>query len=135
MLRREAREAAMKALYAHEIGRVAPQRALADVLAESSLPEGAREFARRLVAGVVEHLDELDEAIDRHSVGWSLDRLATVDRNILRVALYEIFYVADIPPSVSINEAVEIAKRYGDDDSPRFINGVLGAVLRGRSEK
>lgn len=129
-VRRQAREAVVKALFAFDIGRMNPDRALRYVLEESQLPPAAEAFAGELVAGVVDRLERLDAIIDRYAVNWRTERMPAVDRNILRLALYEILFRDDIPPSVSVNEAVEIAKRYGDEESPKFINGVLGEVIR-----
>src|SRR5512132_2383050 len=94
------------------------------------IPAYARPFTRELAAGVEEHLAELDETIAQHSRGWSLERIAPLDRNIMRVALYEILYRADVPTEVAIDEAVELAKEYCGADAPGFVNGVLGAAVR-----
>ena len=85
-------------------------------------------FAEQCVGGVVEHREELDRLITRFAPSWPVSQLATVDRNILRLALYELEVAATEPPKAVINEAVELAKTYGGETSPRFINGVLGAV-------
>jgi N utilization substance protein B len=85
-------------------------------------------FCRELLVGVGEHLDEIDERLGRISEHWTVARMPLVDRNILRLATYEILFVDDIPASVSINEAVEMAKVYGGDDSSKFVNGVLGRL-------
>lgn len=130
MIRRQAREVALKALFAVDVGRVAAQRILDDVLEEARLPERAAHFARGLVEGTLTHRSEIDAHIARHAVGWTLDRMASVDRNILRLAIHEILHRPDIPPSVSVNEAVELAKAYGDAASPKFVNGILGQIIR-----
>lgn len=93
---------------------------------------GARPFTRELAAAVEAHRDELDEAIGRHAHGWELERIAPLERNAMRVALYEIEHSDDVPAEVAIDEAVEIAKEYCGADAPGFVNGVLGAVLRER---
>lgn len=132
-MRRQAREAVVKALFAMDVGRMNPVRALDYVLEElddQPLPPGGAAFARELMEGVVAHLGEIDALIDEHAVGWRTERLANVDRNILRLALFEILHREDIPHGASANEAVEMAKRYGDEESPRFINGILGEVIR-----
>ena len=87
-----------------------------------------RDFAVPLVAGVVEHRQEVDERISRYAENYHLDRLAVVDRNVLRLAIYEMLHRPDIPPVVSINEAIEIAKRFGTEESSRFVNGILDRV-------
>lgn len=93
-------------------------------------PELAKQdsFARVLVHGVVEHIASIDGSIGAASRNWSVARMSRVDRNIIRVATFEINYLTDVPPNVSINEAIEIAKRFGTDDSPMFVNGVLDKI-------
>jgi len=95
------------------------------------LVEGARPLTRELAAGVDEHREELDEAIEEHAKGWTVDRIAPLDLNVMRVALYEIEY-ADTPVEVAIDEAVELAKEYCGADAPGFVNGILGAIARER---
>jgi N utilization substance protein B len=90
----------------------------------------AKPFTRELAEGVGEHRDELDELIGRHARGWEIDRIAPLDRNIMRVALYEIRHRDDVPTEVAIDEAVELAKQYSGADAPGFVNGVLGAAVR-----
>ncbi len=94
-------------------------------------------FFLELVEGVFKNKDEIDALIDETSENWKIDRMAVVDRNILRFSVYELLYVDDIPPSVTMNEAIELAKRYGAEDSPSFINGILDkiAALGDKSEK
>ena len=87
-------------------------------------------FTRELVEGVDEHRAELDELIERYAQGWSLDRIAPLERNILRVALYELLHRPDVPAEVAIDEAVETAKELCSADAPGFVNGILGAVER-----
>ena len=90
------------------------------------------EYAEALVRGVAAHVDEIDDRLDGASENWAVDRMPVVDRALLRMAVYEMFYVDDVPVSVTINEAVELAKSFGgEDDSPRFVNGVLGRIARG----
>lgn len=97
---------------------------------EELIPRDAKPFTRELAQGVQEHRDQLDEAISRHAKGWSLERIAPLDRNIMRVALYEIGYRDDIPTEVAIDEAIELAKEYCGADAPGFVNGILGAAVR-----
>ena len=94
------------------------------------LQGGATEFSRDLVDGTVRERAELDELIERHASGWSLSRIAPLERNILRVALYEMLHRDDVPVEVSIDEAVEAAKQLCSVDAPGFVNGILGAVQR-----
>jgi N utilization substance protein B len=90
----------------------------------------AKPFTRELVDGVLANRDELDALIARHAEGWSLDRIAPLERNILRVALYELLHRDDVPAEVAIDEAVESAKEFASADAPGFVNGILGAVQR-----
>ncbi|MCF7669598.1 MAG: transcription antitermination factor NusB [Verrucomicrobia bacterium] len=92
--------------------------------------ERLRDFSRSLTLGAIEHLPEIDEEIRKYSKNWELHRIATVDRNILRLAIYEMKFRDDIPPVVSINEAVDIAKRYSTDESGKFVNGILDQVRK-----
>jgi transcription antitermination protein NusB len=94
------------------------------------IPDEAKPFTRELAEGVEEHRDELDAAIARHAKDWSLNRIAPLDRNIMRVALYEVSFREDVPTEVAIDEAIELAKEYCGTDAPGFINGVLGAAVR-----
>lgn len=99
------------------------------VLPNLSKPDlAARKFAERLIKGVLEKKEELDLIISKHAKNWKLNRIASVDRNILRLAIYEMHYCLDIPPIVSINEAVNIAKKYSTDESGKFVNGILDNV-------
>lgn len=90
----------------------------------SSKP-GVQQYARTLIAGVIEHRDELDEQIDSALKNWTPERVGRIERNVLRIALFEMAYADDVPSKVAINEAIEIVKSYCADDAPRFINGVL----------
>ncbi|MGI5854728.1 MAG: transcription antitermination factor NusB, partial [Bacillota bacterium] len=87
-------------------------------------------FLRRLVEGTIANLPEIDRVIAETAVEWKLERMLATDRNILRLAVYEILYCPDIPDSATVNEAVELAKTYGDDHSGKFVNGILGNVVR-----
>ena len=87
-----------------------------------------RAFADPLITGVLDNRERIDEEIGKHAANWTLDRIAVVDRNILRLAIYEMLFRDDIPPVVSINEAVDIAKRFSTDDSGKFVNGILDKV-------
>ncbi len=100
-------------------------RPAADLVESRATP-----FTRELVDGATEHGPELDELIERHATGWSLERIAPVERNILRVALYELLHRPDVPDEVAIDEAVETAKELCSADAPGFVNGILGTVQR-----
>jgi N utilization substance protein B len=121
MRRSDQRRDAVFACYQRDV----TERALGELV-----PADARPFTRELAEGVEEHRIELDETIARHAKGWALDRIAPLDRNIMRVALYEIAYRDEVPTEVAIDEAIELAKEYSGADAPRFINGVLGSAVR-----
>lgn len=92
---------------------------------------GDLEFVKELIAGVIAHETELDEKLQPIAPGWPIDQIARIDRNVLRIGLYELLYRAEtVPPKVAINEAVELAKAFGSDNSSKFVNGVLGTALR-----
>jgi len=127
MRRSEQRRAAVIALYQHDL----TGRPLQD-----TLPAGANEFVRALAAAAIEHREELDELIDAHAHGWSVERIQPLERSILRIALVEMLHPreipaeAPIPPEGAIEEAIESAKVFCGVDAPGFVNGVLAAVLR-----
>ena len=123
--RREGREAAVQFLVYCDLNRGAGLGSAADFWELRPASGAIREFALKLVEGVLENRRETDERISRYAENYELGRLAVVDRNILRLAIYEMLYRRDIPPIVSINEAIEIAKRFGSEDSGRFVNGIL----------
>lgn len=118
---------ALQMLYQREVTGATVARILAEesYSVEDGIPD---DFSRALATGVEERMDEIDEVIGRTSEHWTVTRMPLVDRNILRIATYELLYHDDVPPSVAINEAVELAKVYGGDDSSKFVNGVLGRI-------
>lgn len=128
--RREARERVMQALYAFEQGGGDTEHVLRHVV-DAHIGDDAtnRKFAHDLFLRVLDNRDDADELIGRHAENWDLARIALVDHLLLRIAVCELLTFRDIPPKVSINEAIEIAKRYSTDKSGRFINGVLDAAL------
>ncbi len=157
--RREARERAVQFLFQHDLNppanlnealdqfwdsqrgpAIAAEKASASWGQKPELPPAThaevavRTFADKLIRGVIEHRDELDTRIKQHAQNWDLHRMAVVDRNVLRLAIYEMLYREDIPPIVSINEAVDIAKKFSTEDSGKFVNGLLdkikGEILR-----
>ena len=126
--RSKAREYALQMLYQLDIRKApAPEIQQAFWTEEEALPE-IRAFAEQLFTGTVAALPEIDSLITRHADNWNLKRMAVIDRNILRLGAYELLHVADVPPKVCINEAIELAKRFGDTESGKFINGVLDAI-------
>ncbi|MBW2280298.1 MAG: transcription antitermination factor NusB [Deltaproteobacteria bacterium] len=132
--RRQAREAALQVLFAADVGAELDPESVAtafdDVLREFSLPQRARDRAIEVVRGVAENRKTIDEAISARSTHWKVARLATVDRNILRVATWELLFDPRIPTEVVIDEAVEIARRFGGSASPAFVNGVLDQIAQ-----
>lgn len=118
---------ALQMLYQRDITGVSTKRIITDesFSTEDGVPD---EYARGLASGVEEHIDEIDAVLGEVSEHWAVSRMPLVDRNILRVAVYEIRFEESVPPSVAINEAVELAKVYGGEDSSKFINGVLGRI-------
>lgn len=123
--RRKAREDTLKILYAWEIGRHSIPDCISYYWKTFEPCEEGRSFAESLVCGTIDHLEEIDRAIQSVSIHWRINRMAAVDRNILRMATYELFHVDDVPKRVTLNEAIEIAKRYGTEESWAFINGIL----------
>jgi N utilization substance protein B len=134
--RRHAREAALQVLFAAEAkGELDPEvvgSTYDQVLQEFSLPRRSRERAHVLVMGVAQNLKAIDERISTASAHWRVPRLAGVDRNVLRIASYELLFEPETPAEVVIDEAVEIARRFASDSSPAFVNGVLDAIARDR---
>jgi len=126
--RRKARIIALKALYEMDTVAHQPEDILARLLEEAAAPPEVEAFARELVTSVLAHQEEIDEVIRQKAPAWPLEQVAVVDRNILRLAIFEILLDNRVPVRAAINEAVELAKAFGGESSPRFVNGVLGAV-------
>jgi N utilization substance protein B len=126
--RREGREAAVQYLYQLEIHGDRKADLLVDFwnLREAKAP--VRDYANNLIGGVIAHLDEVDALIIKYLQNFEIGRLAAVDRNVLRLAIHEMFHCMETPPVVAINEAIEIAKKFGGEDSGRFVNGILDKV-------
>lgn len=135
--RRRAREAALQILYGMEIADSSPDDAICSYyegMTGSDEKEASglllvRPFTERLVRGVYLHRSEIDQALVAASEHWKLERMSVVDRNILRLALFEMLHCPDVPPKVSINEAIDIGKKFGSEDSGAFINGMLDHIL------
>jgi len=131
MKRRKAREHALQILFQLDIRKEKPSAAvLKHFWAEHKPDDEIKAFTEEIVKGTYKHLDKINDHIHKCAKNWSLDRMAVVDRNVIRMAVYEILYRLDIPTSVTINEAIEIAKKFGTDDSGSFVNGVLDSVAR-----
>ena len=127
--RRRARSIALQALYEVDTTTHRAEEVVARHIYDDSVGEDALDFITTMVRGVLEHVHQLDRIIQRHAPVFPVQQMAAIDRNILRMALFEMKYSNDTPVKVSINEAVELAKSFGSDASPRLINGVLGAVV------
>ena len=126
--RRRSREMAIQVLYQVDVVKSDPAEAMRLFCEHFKAPESIRDFAFELALGTHEHREEVDTLIKRFSENWRLERMPIVDRNILRLATYELLYRLDIPAKVSINEAVDIGKKYGSEDSGSFINGILDRI-------
>jgi N utilization substance protein B len=126
--RREGREAAVQYLYQLEIHGDRKADLHVDFWNFREAKPAVREFADRLIAGVIAHLDEVDALIKKYLQNFEIGRLAAVDRNVLRLAIHEMLHCMETPPVVAINEAIEIAKKFGGEDSGRFVNGILDKV-------
>jgi N utilization substance protein B len=127
-IRRRARIIAIQALYELDLTNHSPEMVLERHIEEKAFPPEGVPFLRHLVQGVLEHKEHLDEVIQRHAPEWPIEQMAPIDRNVLRMALFEFSVDGRTPVKVAINEAVEVAKLFGSDSAPRFVNGVLGSL-------
>jgi N utilization substance protein B len=126
--RRKSREFALQVLFQLDITKQDTIRTL-DQFQEHFSTGGERDsFLEHLVLGVLEHIQEIDRLIERYSENWRLDRMSIIDRNILRLAIFELLYCEEIPPKVTLNEAIDLGKRFGSEDSGSFINGILDRI-------
>jgi len=130
MKRREAREIVLRVLYQSEIGEFDLQASLRQVVAEIKPRDEVGNYAALVIKHIADHTAEIDAAISAVSTHWRIERMAVTDKNILRLAVAEMLYSHDVPPRVAIDEAIELAKKYGDESSGRFVNGILDAVAR-----
>jgi N utilization substance protein B len=129
-MRRRARELALQLLYQFELTGTAPEEMQSHFEEWRNATDDIREFADVLLRGALDHCDEIDSHLGAQTAHWKLDRLAAVDRNILRLAIYELMFHGDTPPAVVIDEAIEIAKKFGAEGSARFVNGVLDGFVK-----
>ncbi|HEB70979.1 MAG TPA: transcription antitermination factor NusB [Desulfobulbus sp.] len=139
-LRRKSRELALQFLYGHDFqGRSSDEQAviaeLDEFVASFDSGEKALPYARQVILGLCAHLPELDRLLATHAKNWRLERMTVVDRNVLRIAAYEMLYSDDVPAQVAINEALEVAKRYSTSDAVAFINGILDALQSESSDE
>lgn len=128
--RRFSREIILKVLFQMDVGRLDIQSALKSAFDGISEDKCDGDFVKRIVNGVNENLEHIDSIIKERLKNWKMERLCRVDKNILRMAIYEMLFCTDVPQTVSINEAIEIAKIYGTEDSGKFVNGILGGLVR-----
>lgn len=126
--RTKGRECALQVLYQIDITEDSAENLLSAFWVNKNIESEVKDFARALVNGVVENMKRIDETITKYASNWKLTRMAVIDRNVLRLATYELLYCEDIPPKVSINEAIDLAKKYGDMDSGKFVNGILDRI-------
>lgn len=132
--RTRARSVALQALFEIDVASHPPELVLEERIEDASLDDSLSDFARQIVLGVYPLFETLDRFIAEHAPEWPLDQVAVVDRNILRIALWEFAVYGNTPIKVAINEAVELAKVYGSDSTPRFVNGVLGSLANRQNE-
>lgn len=130
MSRKKARIGAMQALFSMDINNDFSLDNLNLFMENNHFLGDEADYINRVVPDILDKLEIVDETIEKNLKGWTMTRLAKVDRQILRIAVYEFLYKDDIPPEVSINEAVDIARLYSSDDAPKFINGILGTIYR-----
>ena len=126
--RRKSRELALQVLYQLDVTKQDPPKVLAQFQQHFLFIEEKDEFWERLVLGVLEHSQEIDRLIERFSENWRLGRMSIIDRSILRMATFELLYCEDIPPKVTLNEAIDLGKEYGTEESGSFINGILDHI-------
>ena len=126
--RRLSREVSLKVLFQVDLVHTNIEETLKNTFENDKYSDEVKEFALTLVKGVMSNLSKIDKVIKNYTNNWSLERITNIDRSILRIAIYEILYLKNIPKSVSINEAVELAKKYGTKSSFSFVNGVLGKI-------
>jgi N utilization substance protein B len=128
--RRKSRELALQALYQWNITRQDPFLILDQQKANFSPADEDDGFAQQILMGVLEHYNHIDGLIEKFSEHWRLDRISIIDRNILRMAIFELLFREDIPPKVTLNEAIDLGKRFGSEDSSAFINGILDRIQK-----
>jgi N utilization substance protein B len=128
-LRHKGRELALQVLFQWDIHQTTAGW-LGEFWEQHQVPGDIRRFADLLIDGVMKHTSELDGLIGRYAENWTVTRMACIDRNVLRIAVYELLYLPDIPARVTLNEAIDVVKRFGDEQSGAFVNGILDRILR-----
>ncbi|MBU1121224.1 MAG: transcription antitermination factor NusB [Candidatus Omnitrophota bacterium] len=134
-LRSKAREVALHVLYQREIAKDSSSESFQRYIEYNPQKQEVIDFSASLFNGVTENITFIDSVIKKYVKNWEIDRMAVVDRNILRIACFELVFLEEVPPKVAINEAIELAKRFGDIDSPRFVNGVLDKIYKMERDK
>jgi transcription antitermination protein NusB len=129
--RTKARKRALDVLYASDLRAENPVDALERAIADGEGP--SNDYTTTLVRGVVEHQARIDELLTTYAQGWTLDRMPAVDRNVLRLGVFEVLYADDVPDAVAVTEAMSLVRDLSTDESPQFVNGVLGSILRNKS--
>jgi N utilization substance protein B len=133
--RRSGRQLALRTLFQIDVGGISPEEAISLSFSTGETAPEVLAFSRQLVEGVVAHRADIDRLIEQYARGWTLERMANVDRNVLRLAVFELLHLPDVPPSVAVDEAVELAKKYSTAESGRFVNGILGNLVRHLEEE
>jgi transcription antitermination factor NusB len=133
--RRKARELVLKSLYSYEITNTEPNSIMSDLLSKSSLDPPSRLFASQLFQKVLENIKSIDNMIKECVKNWDINRLAIIDKNVIRMGISELLFFSDIPQKVSIDEAIELAKKYGAEDSGSFVNGILDHIAKNLDKK
>lgn len=132
--RRRAREFALQILFQYDLANGNLKEIMDEFWKGKKVNNKIISFCSQLVNGTVENIQEIDRCISRHSLNWKLERMSAVDRNVLRIATYELLFLKETPSPVVINEAIEVAKKFGTEDSAKFINGILDAIRRSLEE-
>ncbi|MCM8778254.1 MAG: transcription antitermination factor NusB [Candidatus Omnitrophica bacterium] len=128
--RTRARELALQCLYQIDVNRVSPEEGRENFWEGREVEKEIKEYAESLIKGTCMNLEKIDALIRKYAQNWDISRMATIDRNILRMSCFELSYEKDVPPKVVINEAIELAKKYGDIESSKFINGILDKIFK-----
>ena len=123
-----ARECALKVLYQIDITKISVEEAAANYWESNPAEPDVVTFATGLVSGTIAHKESIDALLSKHADNWTIERMAVIDRNVLRLGAFELLHLDDVPSKVAINEAVELAKRYGGDESSKFVNGILDTI-------
>ena len=133
-LRRKAREYALQILFQYDLVNGNLNEIMEEFWKDKKVNSKIVSFCNQLINGTIDNLKEIDKCISQHSLNWKLERMSTVDRNVLRIATYELLFQKETPAPVVINEAIEVAKKFGTEDSAKFINGILDAIRRSLEE-